>query len=347
MKKLRIGYFPLSKDLTHPGDRRRLVYWAQTRGHELVLNPDQNIDFIVASETTDLYQLLRSHKGIPIVYDLIDAYLTPDSQLRNYGRGFAKFINRSVTGRPKRYTETVQDYCKIASATICSSQEQSASIKRYSKNVHIILDSHDEIPLSSYRGQNHSSSKNIMWEGMPYTLPGLFEVRAPLYSLAKEFKMSLDIVTDLDFKKYLGKYVSQSTDDLIRNVYSDSPFTVNLIPWEINALVSKARSSHLGIIPVKENAFQWLKPENRLLIMWRLGLPCITSATPSFSRVSEATRSDFVCNSQTEWVFKISRVLEDPLYAEHNVLLGQKYLRENHSKEIFLSNWDNVVKSVI
>jgi hypothetical protein len=186
-----------------------------------------------------------------------------------------------------------------------------------------------------------------MWEGMPYTLPGLFEVRAPLYSLAKEFKMSLDIVTDLDFKKYLGKYVSQSTDDLIRNVYSDSPFTVNLIPWEINALVSKARSSHLGIIPVKENAFQWLKPENRLLIMWRLGLPCITSATPSFSRVSEATRSDFVCNSQTEWVFKISRVLEDPLYAEHNVLLGQKYLRENHSKEIFLSNWDNVVKSVI
>ena len=346
MKRLRIGYFPLSKDLSHPGDRRRLVYWAGIRRHELVMNPDQNIDFIVATETTDLYRLVRSHKRIPIIYELIDAYLTPDSDLRNYGRGIAKFVNRSVTGRPKRYTKTVQDYCELASAVVCSSQEQSTLIQRYSKNVHIILDSHDEFPLRSYSGQSRTGRKNIIWEGMPYTLPGLFDLRGPLYSLANECEIGLDIVTDLDFKKYLGKYVSQSTDKIIRNVFGNSPFPIDLIPWEINSLVSHTGSSHLGIIPVKENAFQWLKPENRLLIMWRLGLPCITSATPSFSRVSESTKSDIVSYSDTDWIFKISRMLGDPEYAENSVALGQKYLAENHSKEILLAKWDSVVMSV-
>ena len=46
MKKLRIGYVPNSKNLDAPGDRRRIVFWAKARGHEIVTNLDDNFDAI-------------------------------------------------------------------------------------------------------------------------------------------------------------------------------------------------------------------------------------------------------------------------------------------------------------
>ena len=39
LKKLKIGYVPMSRDLKHPGDRRRFLYYAKQR----------NINFEIAS----------------------------------------------------------------------------------------------------------------------------------------------------------------------------------------------------------------------------------------------------------------------------------------------------------
>ena len=41
MKKLRIGYVPINKALNAPGDRRRIVFWAKERGHEVVTNLEE------------------------------------------------------------------------------------------------------------------------------------------------------------------------------------------------------------------------------------------------------------------------------------------------------------------
>lgn len=53
MRKLKIGYWPLSESLLAAGDRRRLVFWANARGHEIVRDLNQNVDVIVASENSD------------------------------------------------------------------------------------------------------------------------------------------------------------------------------------------------------------------------------------------------------------------------------------------------------
>ena len=50
MKTLRIGYVPNSKKLDAPGDRRRIVFWAKARGHEIVTNLDDKFDVLVLSE---------------------------------------------------------------------------------------------------------------------------------------------------------------------------------------------------------------------------------------------------------------------------------------------------------
>jgi len=92
---------------------------------------------------------------------------------------------------------------------------------------------------------------------------------------------------------------------------------------------------------------QRLKPENRLLIMWRLGLPCLTSPSPAYIRVSRQAEVSAVCNSLEEWLMNFERLLNDPVFAYNEVIAGQNYLRENHNQAILLKKWDAAFDSVI
>ena len=53
MRSLKVGYWPISKNLDAAGDRRRLVFWAKNRGHEIITDITQKVDVIVASENAD------------------------------------------------------------------------------------------------------------------------------------------------------------------------------------------------------------------------------------------------------------------------------------------------------
>ena len=49
MTKLKIGYWPLSKRMDTAGDRRRLIFWAEARGHSIVTDLSSKVDVVVAS----------------------------------------------------------------------------------------------------------------------------------------------------------------------------------------------------------------------------------------------------------------------------------------------------------
>ena len=90
MKQLKIGYQPLSASLTAAGDRRRLLFWAKNRGHEVVTDLTQSVNVIVASETSDFQSIHFAQKGVPVVFDLVDAYLSPLNPWDDFARGLAK-----------------------------------------------------------------------------------------------------------------------------------------------------------------------------------------------------------------------------------------------------------------
>ena len=92
---------------------------------------------------------------------------------------------------------------------------------------------------------------------------------------------------------------------------------------------------------------QRLKPENRLLIMWRLGLPCLTSPSPAYVRVSEQAGVKAACDTNVEWLQNLNRLMGDPDFAFSEISAGQNYLRENHNQKILLKKWDSVFESVM
>ncbi len=348
MKKLKIGYFPLSSDLSSPGDRRRLVFWAKSRGHKIVTNQDREVDVVFLTEKSDIGAFARTEASAPVIFDLIDAYLAPVNSIEDLARGVLKFVSRDITGRPQKFTSLVERICEKASAVICSSPEQRELILPYSKNVHDILDSHEEFPILSPRKPNRGGVPQLLWEGMPATIRGINQVVDAISQSKVNTKVNLEFLTDESYFLFQGKYFERDTNQLISRLLRKSDVQAILKPWTTKNLIAAAQRASLGVIPINlDNPMQFFKPENRLLIMWRLGLPCLTSATPAYSRVSSLAKVDLSCNSVSDWTERIDQISCSTELAEENAILGQKYVKEFHNSDVLLEKWDQAFSSVV
>jgi hypothetical protein len=350
VRKLRIGYWPLSESLHAAGDRRRLCFWANARGHEIVQNLNENVDVIVASENSDFNSLYFNQKSPPIVFDLVDAYLSPLNPYDDYLRGLAKRFSGQISGPIKPFSEHVKHFCELSSAVICSSPEQKKLIAQHNVNAHVILDSHDEfLFIDPPKPESQKKRKQkIIWEGQPATIRGTKGIHSVLSALTKTNDLEFDFVTDEFYFRLLNKYMQRSTLKTLKNDLHLIADHVNLVPWSASNLVASAQKSTVAMVPIDLTIpMQRLKPENRLLIMWRLGLPCLTSPSPAYVRVANHAGVNAICNNLDEWNRNLLQILEDPEYAYNQTLAGQSYLRENHSQNLLLQKWDLAFESVL
>ena len=350
VRKLRIGYWPLSESLLAAGDRRRLGFWANARGHEIVKDLSENVDVIVASENSDFNSPYFTQKSTPIIFDLIDAYLLPLNLYDDFARGFAKRLAGQISGAVKPFSHHVRHFCELSSAVICSSPEQEKLIARHNINTHVILDSHDEIAFidpSQPKIQNKDKHK-VLWEGQPATIRGVQGIYPVLAALTKTNNLEFDFVTDESYFQFLNKYLQRSTLEILKKDLNMIADRVNIIPWSSSNLIESAQKSTVAMIPIDLSIpMQRLKPENRLLIMWRLGLPCLTSPSPAYVRVAHQAGVNATCSNLNEWTENFNRILEDPDFAYSQALAGQNYLRENHNRTLLLNKWDSAVESVV
>jgi hypothetical protein len=123
MRKLKIGYWPLSSNLKSPGDRRRVVFWAEARGHSIVTDLTQNVDAIVVSENSDFNSAVLAQREIPVILDLVDAYLSPLNPIDDLARGLVKKVSGQISGGLKPFSHHIRDVCLSSRAVICSSLE--------------------------------------------------------------------------------------------------------------------------------------------------------------------------------------------------------------------------------
>ena len=350
MRKLKIGYWPLSENLKSAGDRRRVVFWAQARGHEIVTDLGQNVDVIIASEKSDFNSLAFANPKTPIIFDLIDAYLSPLSSHDDLARGVAKRLSGQISGGVKPFSHHVKDFCLRVDAVICSSIEQEEVIKPFNLNTHVILDSHEEIPFVDAKlfKPKSGSEIRILWEGQPATIRGVREISSTLTHLTKSNTLHFDFVTDENYFQFLGKYIRRSTLTLLKKDLGEIFHKASITPWTLSNLVESAKQSSIAMIPIDLSVpMQLLKPENKLLIMWRLGLPCLTSPSPAYVRVTNQAGVNGACEDSNAWHLNFNHLLNDYTFAYNEIVRGQNYLSENHTRRILLEKWDRAIESVM
>ena len=67
----------------------------------------------------------------------------------------------------------------------------------------------------------------------------------------------------------------------------------------------------VAVIPIeRSNALWWGKPENKLVLLWQLGMPVLTTATPVYRRAMEAAGVDMSCATAAEWGEQLERLIE-------------------------------------
>ena len=342
---MQIGYQGYSPDLSHPADRRRIGYWSTERNIPLFLNSSTKLDFMVFTSRSDMEYVVK-HKGGYKVLDLIDGYTAFDSDISDIGRGLAKNLTGQTSGRPRRYSSSVKRACQSVDLVICSSLEQAEQISVYNKNVTVILDSHHEFLQpegNTYAIDPERSS--IFWEGQTATLRALDQISASLIETYDQHNFSLELVTDQKHKLLMNRYLSVKSEKQIPKINRFFGDVIKLHSWSKEAVIEIAKRSTLGIVPVNmKSSIQKLKPENRILILWQLGLPCLASDTPSHRRLAREINLNFICRSPNEWSEKLLLYLTDPQIRENQVIEGKKYLAKFHNKEIILDKWDRVFR---
>ena len=112
----------------------------------------------------------------------------------------------------------------------------------------------------------------------------------------------------------------------------------------MNNVKSYASQSIFAIIPIDTNdRFADLKPENKLLGLWTLGLPVLFSDTQAYKRVAVQAGLDSACLTSKDWAFALEN--HKSLLDEKYLQLAGKYVSYFHSKEVLIDKWDYVIKA--
>lgn len=349
MAKIKIGYHPQTPTLNHPADRRRLVYWAKKRGHEVTLNLEKKVDVLVLSGRADLTAWSRKKDRAPLILDLVDGYLGSEHLWRDWIRGVGKVVAGDISGAPRPYRMILAEACANSQAVICATVEQKETITPYCANTHAILDFHEEYPMLPYRRDNPQENfPSLMWEGMPFTAKGLLLLQETFSVVSPTQPIRLNVVTDLTYPRFLGKYFYGETVRILEDLPEILGDRFTLTKWSLDEVVATAKKSHLAIFPLDPaGTLNPLKPENRLLMMWRVGLPVLTSPSLAYNRVMAQTELDGICSSPKEWSQKVVAMIESPELRQQSVERGQQYIRDFHSEGIVLDAWDELFESVL
>lgn len=345
ISSLRIGYAPYSNLLNSPGDSRRFVQYAKKRNINFeIANYNHKYDIVILTENSDI-SLWSKYKNGKIVYDLIDSYLSiPRNDAKGLLRGVAKFVTRQSKYPQFNHWKAIELMCTRSDAVVCSTEEQRALIIKHCKNVHIILDSHDDITRNKYKINYKSSTPfRLVWEGLPHTISSLNILIPILSKLCKFYPIELIVVTDPYYFKYMNRFWKSSTVDNLNSNLKN----ISLVEWNANTIADIVCSCDLGIIPINlKDPFSFGKPANKLFLFWRFGLPVLTSPSPAYSRAMSDVGIDMTCLNEKQWELSIENFINSEYLRKEAGSRVRHYVEEKHGLDENLNEWDCLFNSL-
>lgn len=342
---MRIGYSPYSASLTKPGDRRRFPHYARSRGLDFELaDPTADYDLVVLSARSDIVRWANIARPTRVVYDLIDSYLAiPQTELKARLRGVSKYMIGELDRPVWSYRHAIEAMARRADAVVCSTVEQRRMLEQFCPNVHDILDFHTEIAGTRKAQYESSQPFRLVWEGLPQNLHGFRHIADALARVARDHPLTLRVVTDPYYFEFLDRVWKRSTHRLVRQLFEES----ELRPWTPETLVTVATNSDLAVIPLDlSDPFAAGKPENKLLVFWRLGVPALVSATPAHVRAMGAAGLDLAVAGPDAWETRLRHLIADETARQHAAEQGEQYVASEASEASLTAKWDAVVESL-
>jgi hypothetical protein len=348
LRKLRIGYVPVSEGLDRPADRRRFCFYARKREIPFeIARPSESYDIVVVTAGGDISSWKDyAADGVRVIYDQVDSYLAiPPWSVKGFFRGAAKFALRQNRNLLLNYTAGVRDMCRRADAVICATEEQRSDILPYCGNVHRILDFQGHSLRSLKLEYRAGDVFNFVWEGLPENMGFLSEIRPVLLELQRKRKIAVHVITALRYGKYLhGQLGQRRTEDEAQRIFHP----LYLYAWNEYTCSAICTSCDLALIPIPlHDPFAAGKPENKLLFFWRLGIPAIVTATPAHVRTMTECGLSMSCQTSQDWRATLEKYMSDESARREAGQWGKAFADSQYSEEQLLAKWDHVFSSVL
>ena len=342
----RIGYVPLSPDLSVPGDRRRFPRYAAARGIDVDLVKDwEGLDLVVLSSEADITRWVGAPPETGLILDLPDAFLDERRTPKSLTRGFAKWaagpLSRPVLDHRRAAVRLIQR----ADAVVCSTPEQADRLERFTGNAHVVLDLHGEVEPLAPRSTAGDGRLEVVWEGMHTTLVAIEQVLPALRRLSTPSGLTLHLVTDLRSPRFMNRFGVREVAEIV----AAWGIEVRVHEWSVRNLRNVAMAADLAIVPVElDDPYTVGKPENRMRIFWRLGLPVVVSDTPSHRRaMNVAGLSDHaLCTTADDWMEALGRYAEDHELRSVDGEMGHVAALGPFGDSTVLAGWDAVLSSL-
>ena len=227
---------------------------------------------------------------------------------------------------------------------VCSTEEQVRDISPFCKNVHVILDVQSPVVRTHKVDYRSGEVFNLVWEGLPCNVSQLYQIKSVLTKLQTRREIALHLITDLEFNRYLGRYGKAQTVDFTRGLCPH----VHLHDWSEQTCSGIVCAADLAVIPIDlSDPFARGKPENKLLLFWRMGMPTVTSATPAYDRAMARAGLSATCRTEAEWVDTLEKCMEDEAGRRHHGAVGRAFAESNYGEASILECWDKLFDSIL
>jgi len=341
----RIGYSPYSPTLSPPGDRRRFVSYARKRNLPFeIADPKEKYDLVVLSELSDI-SVWPDYPHGKMVYDLIDSYLSvPRTRLKQLLRGPAWYL----AGRNRRFQvdflSGIRNLCRRSDAVVCSAPEQRTAIEGYCRNVHVILDFQGMVVGHAKSDYAAHSPFRLGWEGLPSNLSQLVRIAPVLRALAQR-DLDLHVVTDA-FQVRLAGILGKADSRKLLSAHFPSGYVFH--DWDEATCSDIITSCDLAVIPIDlGDPLVRGKSVNKLLLLWRMGMPVIAAATPAYCEAMAGVGTpELACANDAEWIAAIERMMADEQMRREAAIRGRRYAETVYGPDAILARWDAMFASI-
>lgn len=345
------SYVGASINWDHASDRRRFPRYCSLTGISLNDFRKNKIesDVIVLNQASDLtFWVNYPRNKTKIIFDANDSYSIPSKMnIKDFGRGTLKYLLGKHERLELNYIKTYLNMCSRADAVIVGQPAQVNIIENYNSNLHIITDFSPSICVNPKQHYELQKTINIFWEGLGSSFKPFSEIERIFQPLMREFQFKFHFLTDLEFYKISDKLILTTIMNEAKKMAPSIYDKFLFYQWNEKMLEPIATSCDIGIIPIPliENS-NYFKPENKLVLMWRLGLPTIVSATPRYKSLMSKVTNNLACTSDEIWRKSIIELVNDISKREISGKEGYNFTQKHYSDESLCEKWKNAIYSV-
>jgi hypothetical protein len=236
---------------------------------------------------------------------------------------------------------------RASDVVLCGSEEQREPLAKLHPNVVVMRDFFG-LDLSAKKDSYRLSTPgtlNVLWEGFAHGNVRAFEMIRDVLDTVDEFRVRLHVVTDSKYCRLGGRHLCKGTYQVLHDVFRGSRVAFHLYDWNALTFSAIATRCDMAVVPLHDDPIAWSKPENKLLLLWSLGLPVVTSNTASYVRVMKSVGAELTCANLHEWRTKIQTLASSEQLRIAHMQSAAQYVDTHCSGAAISQTWDAVFQT--